>query len=107
MNSKFRIPKRFKLLGQTINVVYDDELVHEDDFKGVAVYRRNEIRIQPSNKYQRIPKEQVEQTFLHELIHFILYYTNIREVSEAPYADEAFVDATANLLHQALTTMEY
>ena len=47
-------------------------------------------------------KTSQEQTFCHELVHWIL---NV--MSEDEKHDEQFVETFSMLLHQALTTMEY
>ena len=104
-----RIPIRFRLLGQTINVVWDPGLCRSEDQTGQARYRFNEIRIQPSCDGNPRSSDAIEHTFLHELMHWILFYAGWsydagkRELHE----DERLVDLCAGLLHQALTTMEY
>lgn len=54
--------------------------------------------------------ERQEQTFMHELVHFIIYHSGAAYRGKdhaVMHQDEAFIDLTAQLLHQALTTMEY
>jgi predicted SprT family Zn-dependent metalloprotease len=104
----FRVPKRFKLLGQTITVVSDINMFIEKlDVVAFACYRTNEIQLNPAMMYKN--QEQNEHAFLHELVHFILYHAQSAYKNKDSYMhqDEDFVDLTANLLHQALTTMEY
>lgn len=98
-----RIPKRFKLLGQTIEVVFEEKLVAKDDIVGAARYRTNEIALQPCTEGCPRKPEAVEQTFFHELLHFALDAMGRNELRQ----EEAFVDMLAGLLHQALTTAEY
>ena len=103
-----QIPKRFKLLGQTINVVWDAcHFIERTDAAAFASYRLKEIQMNPNVSYQT--EEAKQQTFLHELVHFILYYSESSYQGKTDYMhqDEGFVDLTASLLHQALTTMEY
>ena len=69
-----KIPTKFKLLGQTITVEFQDDIAHFDDLVGCASYRKNKIILQPSTKQTPINKEKIEHNFLHELMHFILYY---------------------------------
>jgi hypothetical protein len=93
-------------MGQTINVEFCDHIAHEESAYGFACYNRNLIQIQRSVNGVRRTQEQIEQTFLHELVHFILYYANTGQYDERLSSNEALVDLAASLLHQALTTME-
>ena len=94
-----KIPKSFKLAGHTITVRYDPKLLHNDDCLGLANYRDLEIVLQPSTKTRTIPRSQLEQTFIHEKIHFILWV-----MSNDSRKDEVFVDLMAQFLQQASTT---
>ncbi len=99
------IPKSFKLLGQTINVIFDAaQFVEKDGYHGFASYRLNEIQLKPGLK-----KDLTEAAFCHELMHFILYHAEaaLPKDSEYPHKEEGFVEMCGALLHQALTTMEY
>lgn len=103
-----RIPKQFKLMGQTFSVEFDETLINERDWTGSASYRRNKISIMPDCAAHPRNHDQLEHTFCHELIHHILYYAGPSlKKSEDIHQDEGFVDILAGLLHQALTTMEY
>jgi predicted SprT family Zn-dependent metalloprotease len=97
-----KIPKEFKLFGQTIKIKYVDRLVDGEDSTGQARYREGIILIQKNNKGIHRNKEQVEQTFLHELVHYILQKMGKHDLQN----NEEFVDVFAGLLHQALTTMK-
>lgn len=105
-----KIPKRFKLYGKTINVVYDATLLLEHGFQGAANYRRNRIELLPNTDVTPISAEDEQQTFCHELMHYLVYYSAAAysgsEKSEM-HTDEGFIDQLGSLLHQALTTMEY
>lgn len=103
-----RIPKSFKLLGQTVRVTWNNQpFIEKDGYVAFACYRTNEIQMNPDMPYRN--DEQRQQSFMHELIHFIIYYsqTTRDKTSEFMHEDEPFIDMTAHLLHQALTTMEY
>jgi len=103
-----RIPKRFKLMGQTIEVTWDTvHFAEKTDVCGFASYRTNEIQMNPNMPYKS--DSQREQTFLHELMHFVVYHSQTAKAKDCDYLhqDEPFIDLTAHLLHQALTTMEY
>jgi hypothetical protein len=98
-----QIPKRFKLYGQTINVGWDAKLLHSDDARGMAQYRDNKITLQSSGEHNPHPDTHTEQAFCHELTHYLFHLAGYPE----DRADEIKVDRIAQLLHQALTTMEY
>jgi predicted SprT family Zn-dependent metalloprotease len=101
------IPTRFKLFGQTINIVYPEHVFREKDgYEGFATYRTNEIQLRPNST---LSQEAKEQTFFHELTHFILYHAgaSYSGKTEFMHQDECFVDMVSNLLHQAISTFEY
>lgn len=99
-----KIPKKFKLLGQTISVVLDQKYFEEAGYFGYASYRTNEIRLRPVDS-----EERLAATFWHELTHFVLYFSGVtyKGKEEYMFKDEEFVDLTANLFHQAVSTMEF
>jgi len=102
-----KLPKRFKLMGQTITVVVSEDAFQHDerDCIGLARYRTNEIHIKPTLLEN---KEQLFQVFLHELIHFVFYHSGGAHKGASAYMhqEEDFVDLTASLLHQAFSTFE-
>ena len=106
-----QIPKRFKLLGFTIEVVENPKLLNDRDWIGAACYNECKIEILPSSDVRPIAKEKIEQTFCHELSHFLSYYAgaavNHKLGGDYLHQNEEFVDLLGSLLHQALTTMEY
>ena len=98
-----KIPKRFKLMGRTIKVKYEKKIRFRKDWAGSAIYREHKITIQSSSKEFPLSRDDIEQSFLHELTHWILYMGQKDKLN----SDEDFVDLFASLLHQAITTMEY
>jgi len=101
-----KIPKSFNIMGQTIEVKYDPQLTNRSDHTGEAHYRYNQIILQGAEGYPGRPISQIEQTFMHELVHFILYYGDCTDTKDL-FKNELVVDRIAMLLHQAFTTMEY
>jgi predicted SprT family Zn-dependent metalloprotease len=98
-----KIPTSFWLHGQKINVTQVDHIGSENGTLGEARLAKNEIALQRNaNGFSRIPT-QLEQTFLHELVHFILSHMGQDELC----GEEQFVDGFSQLLHQALMTMDY
>ena len=101
--SKFRIPKRFKLLGHTITVKEEPAGVYENNRYGCTSFEGKWIKLTPRSASLPVAQSSLEHTFLHELVHMCLYHTEQAKLNE----NEDFVDCFAGLLHQALTTMEY
>lgn len=98
-----KIPKRFKLFGQTIEVDIQENLNDKTDCRGQTKYRENKIYLQAiDGKYYSRPTTSIEQTFCHELTHWILFLMH-EKIEE----DEKFIEVFSNLFHQALTTFEY
>lgn len=96
-----KIPKKFQLFGETITVKFDKDIANAQDKIGASHLRQGKITLhKPDDVYS---EDRIEQTFHHELVHFIL-----DRISEPKLChSEAFVDRFANLLHQATKTMEY
>lgn len=96
-NRKLVIPKNFKCIGFDINVRYSKEPMED---RGYEYFDRQEIVIAPES--EDYPRQQVEQSFLHEVTHFILDCMEQEKLSK----DEKFVNLFSSLLYQALTTQE-
>jgi len=95
-----KIPKRFKLFGETINIIISNELESRRDRLGEAHFKYNEIIISDNKK---MPKAIMDITFWHEFVHIALNRMKRDELED----DEAFVNILAQLIHQAVETMEY
>ncbi len=96
-----KIPYEFELMGKTIVVRFVTELLQESDALGQACYRTGEIKILDNSPTYKITEEQQMHTFLHELVHWILYQLRKDDLRK----DEDFVDMFADLLMQTLKTM--
>lgn len=92
--SKFRIPKKFNLMGQTIRVEVVDDLMGDDGAYGRFLDNTNKIQI-AGNIYS----EKAQHTFCHELMHACL-----TALSHELNDDEQFVDQMGHLIHQAFST---
>lgn len=99
----FKIPKSFQLHGQTIEVLQVDHIGSESGTLGEARLAKNQVVLQNNASGFTRSDTQIEQTFLHELVHFILIHLGQNELCD----EEAFVDGFAHLLHQALGSMTY
>ncbi len=99
-----KIPKSFKQFAQEVTIKYKKNLSDKHGSWGKCYYDRNEIELQ-DNKYDgvNLPKDKLEETFCHELVHFILYFAGEGELRN----NEQFIDVFSGLLHQALSTAVY
>jgi len=95
------IPTSFQLLGQTITVRVQPDLSYDADATGQARYRSNEIVLQKSTPGWQMPRGKLEQVYLHEVVHHILY-----QMGHKLFDDEKFVDLFASMLHQVLITQK-
>ena len=91
-----KIPQSFELMGETITVEYSTTLMLQGDSVGRACFETNTIQLQENSKVFPRTKEQIRQTFLHEVIHFILIGMKQTDLNK----NENFVDTFANLLLQ-------
>lgn len=105
-----KVPEGFTLLGQTISVVFDDEFCAKKNWLGAADYDHNRIvlaqHVLVENKrkkgkvWKKLPKEKIEQTFYHELTHFILHLMNEAKLRDS----EKFVDLLGAIMYEFIKT---
>lgn len=94
-----KLPKTITLAGITITVEDAPGLSQSRKLLAEARYNEQKIIIDRIAASTDI----VEQTFFHELCHWILYIMNEDEKRN----DERHVDVFAHLLYQALKTAQY
>lgn len=99
------IPSKFNLFGQTITVEYDQSLL-QNGIVGQAQYKNNKILLQPSSEIQYRTRQQIEESFLHEVVHFLLYTADRGNCDPPLHSREYLVEIISGLIHQALSTME-
>lgn len=97
------IPSEFKLFGNTIMVIENPELHEVTGAMGQADYLQDLIMLQPNTDSFSASKEQLEETFLHEMIHHILWKIERDDLSD----DERFVGLFSKALHQAVNSFLY
>jgi len=101
-----RIPKSFNLFGETITVRIIPKAIDGEGTQqlvGLAKYCENEIVLATHDIYGTpIAKKNIEQSFFHELMHFIF-----DKVAPDMRSNEELVDLTAALLHQMFITAKY
>jgi predicted SprT family Zn-dependent metalloprotease len=107
-----RIPKRFKLMGRTIEVVERHDLLQERDWTGAACYSKNQIELLPHSDIYQMADTAREQTFCHEFAHWLMYLSGGAvnyDLKSGGYIhkNEEFIDLLGGLIQQALSTMEY
>ncbi len=106
--SKFRIPKRFKLFGKTIEVEQTNDLSANRDLVGVGNLKTHKIQVQTNCDGYTIKDDEIALSFLHEAMHFVMYDMEFRlEDGNYAYRNEQFCNILALCLHQMFTTMEY
>jgi len=95
-----KIPKKYKLLGHTVKVKNNKDLLETRGAIGVWMSLTNTIEVQPATNRIDIARSQVEHAFCHEVIHSWLTAMGEEELN----ANEKFVDQQAGLLHQFLVS---
>lgn len=99
-----KIPIEFKLYGQTIRVEFNNERLGDMKALGATRDCQNKILLANVDSHNLfLPIDTIEQTFLHEFVHQILYKLNEYDLAD----NEKFVHCFSYLLHQALNTMKY
>ena len=92
-----KIPKKIKILGREIKIVFDKELANREDVSGSAHYRYEKIFIQPSVEGKPRSEDDIGITFVHELLHFIGFY-----IAEDKLSDEKLIKRLSEVLYQVL-----
>lgn len=101
--NKIKIPYRFRLFGHRINVNLVDDLIQKEDARGIYQQRFKLIKLQNDCPGYAMQRTNIEQTYLHEVVHAILGELGYSKLTD----DEQFVDQFASCLHQVFQTSEY
>ncbi len=94
-----KVPKQFKIMGETINVIFKNGLQNRRDNFGESHHRFNEIFIDSNI----INDEIKEHTFWHEFVHTALGKMQEYDLSN----NEKFVNILGGFIKQAIDTMKY
>ena len=89
-----RLPKKVQLAGFDIDVIFKEGLHKKYGCLGLASYDTQEIWIEPKIRHEQMR----QQTFMHELVHWILFTMGEFELQK----NEKFVEVFAHFLYQAL-----
>ena len=100
---KSKIPKKFKLFANTIEVVVDNETTSNESALGLSDYTNSLISLCEIYKGVKLKKKSVRDTFYHEKVHMILDAMNEHKLSR----NEQFVDVFSKLLRQSDESAEY
>ena len=89
----------FQILGQTIEVIIDNEYCHKHKCYGQFILFENKIIIATKFKRKNIwmdyKPEIIDATFYHELIHCLLFFADSKS-----WLNEKLVEKLGNFLHQ-------
>lgn len=94
---KMKIPKKFKLFGTTINIVWDNKRLNDKSVYGLFDYSKSEITLSTTHGTEDLSENRIMDTFYHERTHAILNAMSEDELS----SNEKFVDVFSKLLRQA------
>lgn len=100
---KLKIPKKFKLFGTTVNVVWDNKRMNDMKCYGLCTYSNSEITLSTKANATKLSSDRIMDTFYHERTHAILDAMNEDDLS----SNEKFVDVFSKLLRQADETAKY
>jgi len=98
-----KIPKRYKLFGTTVNVVWDNKRLNDKGVYGLCSYSKSEITLSTIHGVEELSEDLVMDTFYHERTHSILDAMNEQDLS----SNEKFVDVFSKLLRQADESAEF
>lgn len=98
-----KIPKEFTLFSQNIIVEFNNQRCSDSSALGITRDCVNKILLATASDNDELPNDTIEQTFLHEVVHQILYKMSEYDIAK----NEKFVDLFSKLLHQFMKTAKY
>jgi len=97
------IPKKFKLFGTTVNVVFDNKRMDEESTIGLSEWKKSLITLCNKSNGEEINEDVIIDTYYHEKVHTIL--DSMGEVKLS--GNEKFVEVFSKLLRQSDNTAEF
>ena len=97
-----RIPKKIKIAGKTVNIVKDRVRATKRGVNGTSFYDHNEILLDHPNR-SIVSSECIEQTFIHEVIHFI---NAVLSKGSTECDAEEYVNPLSEMLYQVFEQLE-
>lgn len=88
------IPKKITLAGIEVEIVREPGFMQKTGATGMACYEEQKIYIDP----EVLGLDILQQTFVHETVHYILYVMGRQELRQ----NEEFVDGFAHLAYQVI-----
>lgn len=98
-----KLPKKFKLFGTTINVVWNNERMNDKSQYGESDHGKCNITLSTTHGVDKLSQDRIIETFYHERTHAILDAMHERDLS----SNEKFVDVFSKLQRQADETQEF
>lgn len=95
---KDKYPTVLRILNKDIDLVFVDDLADKCDANGQARYRENKIILQKETKSIQRQKQDIDETIMHEILHYILNLLAYDELNK----DEKFVTQISLALTQVL-----
>lgn len=103
------IPKKLQLFGRTIDVIDDSASLSISRNYGEARYGVNQIALNSNVAGNKINPEELKLTFIHEMLHFILNFTNYEQIirDNQKIDIEQFIELLASGIYQYEKTSEF
>lgn len=95
-------PTYFWIFGQRIDVLFKDGLMEEENYEESHDYIKNKLYLFNSIKLNR-PNSHIGRSFYIGLVAWILFSISEVDLCE----DQRFIALFGNILHQAMSTMEF
>jgi hypothetical protein len=102
INIEVNKPFKFKLFATTINVVWDNVKMNDEQKYGESSYSSCKITLSNTHGVNELSQDRIKDTFYHERVHMILNTMHRDDLS----SNEEFVDVFAKLWRQSDETME-
>lgn len=97
-----KIPEEIQIAGRHIKIIIDPKLADNNDNLGESKFKTNEIILQPNTEHYRLASDNVNITFLHEIIHFILDILAYQHLNK----NESFINKISELFYQVIKQIE-
>lgn len=98
------IPEQTELLGRKVITKWNTPRVVEKGLYGSMNCITGELHLSEEINGHKVPVEEMEITYWHEMMHFILYKNNYEgKLAEAGIDLEKFVEDMAVAVHQVLS----
>ncbi len=97
-----KIPKKFKLFGTTINVLFDSEKMNKDSTIGISEHSKSKITLTDKYNGEKLSDDMILDSFYHEKVHMILDSMYEHKLS----SNERFVEIFSRLLRQSIESAE-